>query len=267
MNFQVVTGLPRSGSTLLCNILAQNPAFKVSSTSSLPTIIGTVINTVSNLPEFKSELIAEKQKAEFRLRRALLGIIEGWYGSEGIVFDKARGWSFHSLTMKSLFPEGKMIILVRDLRNVVASIEKQHQINPLLDGAVNSIGKTLFQRTSDFCAPEGMVGNCIIGIEDSIRRNIGNCIFVKYEDLVKNPVGIVENLYKSMNLPPFKHNFENIINISIDVDGLYLNKFPHEGSGMIKAPETDEWKQYISNDIAREIMKRFEFYNNYFGYI
>ena len=38
-NFNIITGMPRSGSTLLCNILSQNPAFHAGATSPLPEMV------------------------------------------------------------------------------------------------------------------------------------------------------------------------------------------------------------------------------------
>ena len=49
----IIMGLPRSGSTLLCNILAQNPAFKIEHTNPLPGLIGAMINVWSQSPDIE----------------------------------------------------------------------------------------------------------------------------------------------------------------------------------------------------------------------
>ena len=60
-SFNVVCGLPRSGSTLLCNLLNQNPEVYASSTSIVPVILGSTSNIISNSPEFKSLLIRNRK--------------------------------------------------------------------------------------------------------------------------------------------------------------------------------------------------------------
>jgi len=61
-------------------------------------------------------------------------------------------------------------------------------------------------------------------------------------------------------------DYNNIINTANDPDGSYGWKFPHKGEGKIIPTDPLEWKLYISTDLAKTIMERFQFYNNYFGY-
>ena len=56
MKLHVITGLPRAGSTLMQNVLAQNPKFKVTSTSELPSIISEISKIWSNSLEIKNYL-------------------------------------------------------------------------------------------------------------------------------------------------------------------------------------------------------------------
>ena len=49
-------------------------------------------------------------------------------------------------------------------------------------------------------------------------------------------------------------------------DFMYLNKYPHEGSGKIRPCNTNEWKDYVSDDLAETINNKFLFYNQFFGY-
>src|SRR3989344_7196739 len=86
--FHFIAGLPRSGSTLLCNILAQNPRFYTTGTSGIMDVMFNVRNTWDNLIEFKAS-----PNPEGKLR-VLRGILENFYSpiSQPIIFDKCRGW-------------------------------------------------------------------------------------------------------------------------------------------------------------------------------
>ena len=97
MKFNVIGGLPRSGSTLLCNILNQNPKFHASSTSMITPVLNTMSNMLSKSTEIKGELQKDRKKTEERMRQLLRGVVEGWYKDYDVVFDKCRGWRQTSL--------------------------------------------------------------------------------------------------------------------------------------------------------------------------
>ena len=61
------------------------------------------------------------------------------------------------------------------------------------------------------------------------------------------------------------HDFENVVNVSTDLDVLYLNLFPHEGDGPIrKRPLT--WPELLPGDLCRLIVERYPRYCQAFGY-
>jgi len=269
MKLNVITGLPRAGSTLLCNILNQNPKFWATSTSPLAGIINGMVHNISNAVEIKSLLNTKKVETEQRIKNSILAFVESWHEqkSREVIFDKSRAWSLNSLAFKKLYPDSKIIVMVRDLRNVFASIEKQHQKNPLLDDAQNAIQKTVFDRANRMFGDQGLIGGPILGIEDLIRRKPPGVIYVQYESMAANPSEVFEKIYTELNETLFEHNFENIENTAEDPDGFYLNKYPHIGAGKVEASDPNEWRQYFSPDLANTIMNRFQNYNRFFGYI
>ncbi|GAG34263.1 unnamed protein product, partial [marine sediment metagenome] len=236
MNFNVVSGLPRSGSTLFCNILNQNPRFFASSTSNLIYMTNSIITSWSSSLEMKNLLGIEKEKTEKRMQDSLRQFVDGWYRVEGkdIIFDKSRGWTLNYLMLQSLFPDSKLLVMVRDIRNVFSSIEKQYRKNPLLDDVASSIGKTVYHRADHMFSPEGLIGSSIVGIEDLIRRRKSqNILFVFYEELSVHPEESMRKVYDFLEEDYFPHNFENVVNTAVDPDSFFLNKFPHDGSGKV----------------------------------
>ena len=268
MKLNAITGLPRAGSTLLCNILNQNPRFWATSTSPLPGILNGMVHNISNAVEVKSLLEKKKVETEQRITDSIQAFVETWYKQESreIIFDKSRAWSLNSLSLKKLYPDSKLIVMVRDLRNVFASIEKQHRKNPLLDDAQNAIQKTVFDRANRMFSEQGLIGGPILGIEDLIRRKPPGVVYVQYESMAADPNGVFEKIYTELDETLFEHDFENIENTAEDPDGFYLHKFPHTGSGKVEASDPNEWRQYFSPDLANTIMNRFQDYNRFFGY-
>jgi len=261
----VITGLPRSGSTLLCNILNQNPSFWATSTSILPQLCSVLVNNWSNSLEFKGELATDRDEAESRILRATRAFCDAWHertDGRSIVFDKSRGWSHNILMLRKIYPESKVIVLVRDLRDVFASIEKQHRKNALLDEANDPSEKTLYKRADIMFSPQGIIGRPIEGLSDIIQRKLKTWV-VRYEDLVRDPDKVTKGIYNYLEIDSYEHDFENIKNTATDPDAFYLYKFPHEGEGKIKKSE-ETWRDYIPEDIEKLIRERFEFFNRVF---
>ena len=267
MKFNVICGTPRSGSTLLCNILNQNPLFKASSTSCLAQSVRSLSNLWSNSPEVKSDLIGDKEGTEARLVRSARAMVEAWYGDSDaeVIFDKGRLWNHSPMVLKQLFPEAHQFVCIRDLREILASIEKQHAKNPMLDEAQNPLELTTFNRADRLFSPQGIVGSQIIGVEDLMRRKLPNVHIIQYETLVQNPKLVIDSIYTVLGADAYEHDFSNVEKTATDVDGLYLGKFPHEGTGEVKPPEND-WRDHVPTDIAGLLMERFQAFNQAFGY-
>jgi sulfotransferase len=265
--FHVVTGLPRSGSTLVCNILNQNPRFYASSTSPLATGLATMGVAWSASPEMKSMLHYDRDDTEQRMNASLVSLVESWYkGKDGVVFDKARGWSHQALLLEKLYPEAKLLVCVRDLRAIFGSVEKQNRKQPAFDEATDAVGKTLYARADSMFGPQGIIGMPLNGVEDLLRRRPKNTVIVQYEAFVKNPDMTMQRIYDHIGEPWFQHDFNNVENVAEDIDALYLNKYDHNGCGKVEEPDPKEWEQYVSSDVAKLIMERFPMYNTSFGY-
>jgi len=260
-----IAGLPRSGSTLLCDLLNQNPHFHASSTSALPGMVQGLRTYWSTSPEVVSDLAHDSEAAQARLDRTLVAIAQSWYADTEaeVVFDKGRGWA----ALHEVMPifGGKIVCCVRDPRAVFASIEKRRVENPTLvaDGAV---GLTQMERAHQQLGREGMVGGPMAHIEDLIRRGSAHVVAVVFERLVNTPEPTMRELYTALGEEYFEHDFESVEGTATDLDAQYLYKFPHKReAGPVKDPETD-WKEHVAPGIADEIMKSFPTYCATFGY-
>lgn len=264
----VVTGIPRSGSTLLCNVLNQNPAFYAGSTSPLPELIGTFIHQSSNCVEVKSALARDGERVTLKLTRMVREMIYSWYSDrdEDVVFDKSRGWSFNAVLLHEMFPRLKLVACVRDLRNVFGSVEKQHRKTPVFDLAASPNEKTVFARADTMLAPEGLIGQSVVGVQDMMARMRDNVYVLHYEAFTMDPRTKLMEIYDFIEEPWFDHNFDNVENTSEDLDALYLNKFPHEGSGKVTPTNRGEWAEYLTPELGGLIHGRYPQYNQMFGY-
>ena len=260
--------MPRSGSTMLCSLLNQNPRFYASSTSCLAQTVRSVSALWSRAPEIKSDLLHDKDAAEARMGRATRGLIEGWYADEAdrVVFDKGRLWNYNALLLRHLFPTATLIVCVRDLRNIFASIERHHETNPILDEASVPRERTVYTRADTMFGPEGLVGQPIVGVEDLLRRRLPFVEVVQFESLVANPRLAMDRIYAAIGEEPYDHDYDRVASTATDADALYLNKYPHHyADGPVRDPG-DPWRQTVPSDIAQLLIDRFPAYNRAFGY-
>ena len=79
MKLHVITGLPRSGSTLLCNILNQNPKFNATSTSTVVSMLHSLFASVSGSIEIKSDLNTDPEGTEKRVKDSVTAYMDAWY--------------------------------------------------------------------------------------------------------------------------------------------------------------------------------------------
>jgi len=260
-----IAGLPRSGSTLLCDLLNQNPRFHASSTSALAGAIQGLRSYWSTAPEVMSDLAHDKDATQARVDRALIAVAQSWYEDSDaeVVFDKGRGWS----ALHEVMPifGGKIVCCVRDPRAVFASIEKHRAENPTLVSQGQG-GLTQMERAHQHLGREGMVGGPMAHIEDLIQRGSPHVVAVVFERLVNMPEPTMRELYVSLGEEYFEHDFEAVEGTATDMDAQYLYKFPHKReTGPVKDPKTD-WKEHVAPGIAEEIVKSFPTYCSTFGY-
>lgn len=265
--FHFIGGLLRSGSTLTCNIFNQNPSCYVSSTSPLSGPISAAQAVWSASAEIKGMLVKDRALTYTRMQRSLRGLAEGWYAhrSEPVILDKSRAWNFSAALLADLWPDAKIVTIVRDLRSIIGSIEKRHVETAILDDAKDFAHRTLFERVSGMLQATHPVGTALMGVEDLIRRQPPNWIWVRYEDLCEDPANVMRGLYERLGEEYFEHDFLNVKNVAEDVDELYNLKFPHQGDGPVRKPQPDDWVRWISPDIEAHI-NTFTVYSQFFGY-
>lgn len=272
-----VGGLPRTGSKLLCNILNQNPNYHATAESTLPIFVSAVSNVASMCPEFRTEL-RHRDRGEELFRRSVQAFQDVWHQQPPgtTIFDKSRLWTMNPLLHGSIWPDGKSICCVRDLRAIFASFEKHHRKNAFLDDLPPQARKTITARALWFFSPEGMIGSPLAGIQDILRRNLHKSIegrlasvfFWKYEEFIANPEAYMAALYEFLGDEPFAHDFGDVENVYDDPDWQHMWKVPHESGGPVKTPEEikDEWRPFFAPDVAEAIQRRFSWYNEQFGY-
>ena len=206
--YHFITGLPRSGSTLLTSILKQNPRFHASITDPLATLVKGVIESSQDGPGMKSEVPIERRK------NIVNGLFEGYYQDvdKPVIFNTNRAWTYLTNVVKDLYPKSKFIVCVRDINWVLDSFELAHRRNPFSTNTVTGgLSGSVYSRAELLMEEKGVVGFPYVGIKQAITGSEKSSLFIlEYDKLTKEPEQMLKALYHFIDEPYFEHDFNNV---------------------------------------------------------
>lgn len=263
------SSLPRAGSTLLQNILAQNPDIYATPTSGVLELIFAARANYSSSPEFKA------QDADL-MRNGFQAFchqgMKGYYNAitdRKYVVDKSRGWGIHYDFLNFVNPEPKIICMVRDLRDIFASMEKNYRKNPdKVDGILDwsRMQGTTVPKRVDIWAQNPPVGMAIERLSEIFRMGISEkMLFVKFEDLCLYPESQLIRIYEYLDIPYFKHDFDNVEQVTKEDDEVY-GAFGDHNIRMKVEPVPSKARQLLGKDVVDWIWNNYKWYFDQFKY-
>lgn len=267
-----VTGLPRAMTTLICNVLANDPRIGGGFTSpALEYLYGARAN-YSTVPEVKSALTEDVMHKSFLnfCRQGLDGYAESVTEKE-IYLDKSRGWIYYSEFLRELYPEAKIIVMVRDIRSILSSFEKKWRANPSIldnqDIPANQAFITVGQRV-DSWLDNPPLGIALKRLYNAIQtKTIENMMIVKAEDLCKNPKLIMEKVYNFIEEPYCELDYNNIKQVTVENDR--ISDFGVYGDHIIR-PKIEvlkkDYDEYLTTQISNNIKSNFKWFYEAFNY-
>jgi sulfotransferase len=209
--FHFISGLPRSGSTLLAALLRQNPRFHAGMTSPVGTLITGMLNQFSAGSEFGPVI-------DLPMRRRLLrGLFDTYYvdqADKAVVFDSNRMWCAKLPTILDLFPTAKVIACVRDVAWVMDSIERLYRSNPYENTKlfVDDVERnTVYSRVDTLAQRNRLVGYPWAGLKEAYYgEQAASLLVIEYELLAQAPGKVMRLVYDFVGETWFPHDFQNV---------------------------------------------------------
>lgn len=207
--YHFITGLPRSGTTLLSTILKQNPRFEASISGPLARFTRSVIQESSSQGGYRFECPPDKRK------KLINGLFENYYDdpSKEVAFNTNRGWGLLLPTIKDLYPDSKIIVCVRDIGWILDSFEMLQRKNPYVFTSMFSPEENInvYTRCQTLLDPGRTLGFAYNSVKQAITSEHKSSIMVvEYDNLAKNPEMIMKSIYNFINEPYFEHDFNNV---------------------------------------------------------
>lgn len=203
--YYFISGLPRSGSTLLSAILRQNPDFHADISTPVQALAGTSIDIITGADN--NHIVTEEQR-----KNLLYGIFNGYYQhiENPIIFDTSRSWTKKTNLLQALFPYTKILCPVRDVVSILNSFEVLLNKNCFYGKQVGEkiLSDNIFIRVEEIF--ERAVMKCHYFLQEGYTLKPEMIFFIEYENLCKEPEKTMRSVYEFLEKPYYAHDFENI---------------------------------------------------------
>lgn len=216
MEIVLLSGLPRTGSTLLQNILVQNTKIHAEGNSGLCQIMWD--SKISCEQNAVQQLIGAGKDVSFKVD-FLKKIPSIYYPDSAgkIVFDKCRRWvNTENICMarKYIAKDVKAIVMVRPIEEIVASfarVSAKNNLPPENADAAFGYESLLLNKNSNFLGD-------IHATYTALNSKNSNFLFISYRDLVTDTEKTLSRIYKHIGANRFIHNTQHCVQTVFEDD-------------------------------------------------
>lgn len=235
MKINFLSGLPRTGSTLLSSILNQNPSVYSGPNSPLCQLMWDMEMSctgseeeIKNTFEVKNKIIKEIPKIFYS-------------GIDKNIIDKCRTWTLPGnldLIDKYITKNPKIVVMVRPIIDIVKSFVYIRNLNNWENPEYG-----LLDENSD---PIMLSYN---GVLNAKRNNNGQFLFVEYDSLVDDTKNTINKIYDFYEIEKFDHDFNSIYNMYPERDDILQSIGLHDIRPQIR-------RRSIDIDISDELYQK-----------
>ena len=200
-NFIFLSGLPRTGSTLLSAILSQNKDIHAPGNSPVCQLMWDMHVSCHNSA---SEQIRANNRTD-AIDDLIRSIPETYYKhtQKNFVVDKCRSWTLPvnlDLIQKHVTKNPKILVLLRPIDEILVSMAQLRKKN----GWKGDLFTGLLDEGSE------PIMRSLAGVINAKSLDTNWFHFVNYKDIVYDPSTTMNGIYDFLKLPRFEHDFESI---------------------------------------------------------
>lgn len=212
MSFVALSGLPRTGSTLLSAILSQNPEIHAEGNSAVCQLMWDMQQSCEG--SASEQLAANRRYAD---QDALVSSIPAIYYRNvkaTHIVDKCRSWTLPpnmEMLRRYITDDPKVVVLTRPVDEIVASFVRLREANGWKGDAAEGLldaGSEPIMRSLD-------------GVRFAQESHSGEFLFVEYADLIGDTAAVLDSIYAFCGFEPFQHDLDNIVNKHPEDDAVY----------------------------------------------
>jgi sulfotransferase len=252
--YHFISGLPRSGSTLLTSILNQNPRFNSNISNPLARFVRSIIIESHASPGYALQCPEEKR---IELIQQLIQTYHSHIQQE-VCFNTNRGWTNLLPQLETVLPDAKVICCVRDIKWILDSFERLFKENPFVLSKMYSEeeAENVYSRAYALMTPGHSVRFAYDSLKEAMtgpqKRKI---ILVDYEQLTQNTEQTMRALYSFIGEPYFEHDFNDVESsfdeFDLDAGIIGLHKIRKEVRFIERQPilPPDLWNEFANLEV------------------
>jgi sulfotransferase len=207
-----LSGLPRSGSTLLSAILSQNPLIHAEGNSAVCQLMWDM--RVSCEINAREQLLANRRyDTDYDL---VSSIPQAYYRNtnKSFVVDKCRSWTITpnmETIRRYITPNPRVVVLLRPIDEIVKSFVNLRRAN----GWDGDLERDLLLPNSE------PIMRSMRGVSEAMQSNSDEFLFIDYSHLVSDTDEVLKSIYDFYSLDWFAHDLSNIVNHYPEDDSVY----------------------------------------------
>jgi hypothetical protein len=197
--YYFLTGLPRSGNTLLGSIINQN--YKICLTAN--TILTDVFYQLHLIKDYEIyKNFPDKNSFNNIIKNVFNNYYKNWKAK--FIIDRGLwGTPANLELLKLIIKKPKFIILYRPVLECLASFIK-------IEKPIN-----VEARCHQLMEINGMIGKSLWSVKNIIKEK-EDCIRINYSDLINKPLDQINKIYKFLNIDNYNHIFKNFKDFSVN---------------------------------------------------
>lgn len=253
--FRYLSGMPRSGSTLLGSLMNQHEDVFVSSTSPVNRIMHDLYSSIQDNGLRGNDWDIDEVNA-----RIFKYMFAGWYEhiEQKYVVDKSRGWGFNIQAVEAfIYDKPKVVVTYRSIPEIITSFLVLIENDPKnhIDAKLYKDNLEINTRNRANYIWESMREYSYDSTRIAIEQFSHIIHIVRYDDLINNTEETMNNLWEYLEIDAPVHDFNNVQN--------YLSN-PDENWGIEGLHEIRPTIEKISKD-PREVLgdELFEYYSKF----
>ena len=206
-----ISGLPRSGSTLLAGLLRQNQRFAAAMTGPVGGIVTSLLATMT--PQSEAAVFLDEPKR----RKLLRAVVSAYYSDQDgrdVIFDTNRLWSARLPLIRVLYPEARVLCCVRNVAWIMDSFEclvRRNAFEPSSLYGSPEERATVYSRTEALAHRDRVVGFAYSALKEAYYgEHSDHLLLIDYDILTQKPEACLRLIYRFLGEEWFDHDFERV---------------------------------------------------------
>lgn len=199
--YHFVAGMPHAGVEHLLSILSQNPSLVVRPGSPAEEVFSDLVAQITNSKSAMGKLPPDSQRA---LLRGSLDAVHHSRSMDGVVLDENPHWMGHIERLADLFPLSRFVFMVRDPAAIAADLAEE-------------TGRSYAPKS--LMADDGPIGRPLLQLHEALNGpEAERVLLIDRDRLVRDPVHVLDVLYRFLRVPVFEHNLRELDSASTGLD-------------------------------------------------